>query len=96
MRLALDGEKEVESIAIKLAVANPDDIRHCMELLLLRPVCSLYKEQKVQRIAKLFSSDVVAHVVDHFPQCVDQPSKFWKIIAKAVGSSPEKKTIAFQ
>jgi N-glycosylase/DNA lyase len=87
--------KEVESLATKVEIAKVDDIRHCMELLLLRPVCSLYNEQKARRIARLFSSGVPANIVDDFAECVGQPDKLWKTIAMAVQSPPEKKTIAF-
>lgn len=87
--------EEVEGIATQVAVANPDDIRHCMELLLRTPVCSLYREQKARRIDRLFSSDVPAHIADNFAECIGEPAKLWKTIADVVQSSPEKKTIAF-
>lgn len=63
----------------------------------ITPKTSLFAVQRteVPRITMLFSSDVPARAVDHFAQCVGQPSKFWKMIAKAVQSPPEKKTIAF-
>lgn len=87
--------QELERIASGVTLRRTDDAKRCMELLLQSRVCAMYKDQKVERINRLFSSPVPAYIVEHFTESVHEPSELWGRIAEAVRSAPEKKTITF-
>jgi N-glycosylase/DNA lyase len=87
--------REAQDTARSVGILTIDDVKQCMEQLLQKPVCSRKREQKVRRIARFFSSDVPAKIAEHFSECIIEPLGLWYLIAEAVGSSPEKKTIAF-
>jgi len=87
--------KELEGITTQWGLSTLTDAKKCMGSLLSKSVSSQYNDQKARRISKVFSSDLPQHVVDRFEDCLKDPVKLWNMIAVAVGSSPEKKTIAF-
>lgn len=58
--------QEVETIVSSRQVTSADDVSECMKLLLRRPICQEYSEQKTRRIERFFASGLPAQMLKDF------------------------------